>query len=426
MLEVMAERAPFCQLGREISVEGDPPQRNHDPQIPHQRQFLNQPTPAGADFNRARLVLRRRAVHRTSDPGIHQLHAILPRNTLRLRGKTGLEQCAIEKLPGTIPGKYAPGAVRAVRAGRQTDDQQTRVQRPERRNRTAPVGLFGISAPLHCGYFADIFDQPWAAGTLNNTVGPVRICQMKTPFRLDGRRALITGGASGIGEATARAFSGAGAEVIIADVDESRARKLAQELDRASVRCFDITDEAAVKNAFATIDRLDILVNNAGIGLVGDVTETSLPDFERVFRVNVTGLFLVTKYALPHLLISNGSIVNIGSVAGLIGVKRRFGYSATKGAVIAITRQLAVDYPKQIRVNCICPGTVDTPFVEGYLQKYHADELEKTRSELNARQPSGRLGQPEEIANLALYMCSEEAAFMQGSVVPIDGGWTAA
>jgi NAD(P)-dependent dehydrogenase (short-subunit alcohol dehydrogenase family) len=249
---------------------------------------------------------------------------------------------------------------------------------------------------------------------------------MKAPFRLDGLRALITGGASGIGEATARAFSQAGAEVIIADVDESKARKLAQELHGASVRCFDIADEAAVKNALEPLDRLDILVNNAGIGLVGDVTETSLPDFERVFRVNVTGLFLVTKYALPHLLISNGSIVNIGSVAGLIGVKRRFGYSATKGAVIAITRQLAVDYPKQIRVNCICPGTVDTPFVAGYLQKYHADELEKTRDELNARQPSGRLGRPEEIANLALYMCSQEAEFMQGSVVPIDGGWTAA
>jgi NAD(P)-dependent dehydrogenase (short-subunit alcohol dehydrogenase family) len=113
-------------------------------------------------------------------------------------------------------------------------------------------------------------------------------------------------------------------------------------------------------------------------------------------------------------------------VAGLIGVKRRFGYSATKGAVIAMTRQLAVDYPTEIRVNCIAPGTVDTPFVEGYLQKYHAHELEKMRAELNARQPIGRVGRPDEIAHLVLYMCSREAAFMNGSVVAIDGGWTAA
>ncbi len=159
---------------------------------------------------------------------------------------------------------------------------------------------------------------------------------------------------------------------------------------------------------------------------MGNIEETALPDFQRVFRVNVEGLFLVTKHALPHLLASRGSIVNIGSVAGLIGVKRRFGYSATKGAVIAMTRQLAVDYPTEIRVNCICPGTVDTPFVAGYLQKYHSHEMEKTRSELNARQPIGRLGRPEEIANLALYLCSREAEFMNGSVVPIDGGWTAA
>jgi NAD(P)-dependent dehydrogenase (short-subunit alcohol dehydrogenase family) len=118
--------------------------------------------------------------------------------------------------------------------------------------------------------------------------------------------------------------------------------------------------------------------------------------------------------------------VNIGSVAGMIGVKRRFAYCATKGAVLAMTRQLAVDYPTELRVNCISPGTVETPFVEGYLHKYHAHELEKMREELNARQPIGRLGRPEEIAYLALYMCSAESDFMNGAVVPIDGGWTAA
>jgi len=118
--------------------------------------------------------------------------------------------------------------------------------------------------------------------------------------------------------------------------------------------------------------------------------------------------------------------VNIGSVAGLVGVKRRFAYCATKGAVVAMTRQLAVDYPTQFRVNCICPGTVDTPFVEAYLEKYHKEEKEEVRAQLNLRQPVGRLGRPAEIAHLALYLASGEAAFVNGSVVAIDGGWTAA
>jgi NAD(P)-dependent dehydrogenase (short-subunit alcohol dehydrogenase family) len=249
---------------------------------------------------------------------------------------------------------------------------------------------------------------------------------MPSPFRLDGRTALITGGASGIGAATARVLTDAGASVIIVDLDEAKARELSASLERSSTRCLDITDESAVEREFAAIPKLDILINCAGIGLVGSVTETGLADFERVFRVNVTGTFLVTKHALPLLLKNRGAIVNIGSVAGMIGVKRRFAYCATKGAVLAMTRQLAVDYPTELRVNCISPGTVETPFVEGYLHKYHAHELEKMREELNARQPIGRLGRPEEIAYLALYMCSAESDFMNGAVVPIDGGWTAA
>ncbi len=245
-------------------------------------------------------------------------------------------------------------------------------------------------------------------------------------FKLTGKRALITGGASGIGEATARTFSEAGAEVWIVDVDEKRAAALAAELPNASARRCDITDEGDVKALFETLDRLDILVNNAGIGLVGNVQETELTDFQRLFRVNVEGTFLMTRAALPLLFNVRGSIVNIGSVAGLVGVKRRFAYCATKGAVIAMTRQLAVDYPTEIRVNCLAPGTVDTPFVEGYLEKYHQHEKEKVRNELNQRQPIGRLGKPEEIARLALYVCSPAADFMNGAILPIDGGWTAA
>jgi NAD(P)-dependent dehydrogenase (short-subunit alcohol dehydrogenase family) len=121
-----------------------------------------------------------------------------------------------------------------------------------------------------------------------------------------------------------------------------------------------------------------------------------------------------------------GAIVNIASVAGLVGVKQRFAYCTSKGAIVAMTRQLAVDYPKELRVNAICPGTVETPFVEGYLDKFHADTKEETRAELRGRQPIGRLGQPHEIASMVRYLASDEAAFVSGSIFTIDGGWTAA
>jgi 2-keto-3-deoxy-L-fuconate dehydrogenase len=246
------------------------------------------------------------------------------------------------------------------------------------------------------------------------------------PFRLDGRTALVTGGASGIGEATCRALAGAGASVIVADVDRERADSLAAELPGATVLILDITDEAAVHEAFSKLQRLDILINNAGVGLVGNIEETELVDFERLFRVNVTGMFLVSQAAMPKLLDSKGCIVNVASVAGLVGVKRRFAYCATKGAVVALTRQMAVDYAGRMRVNCVCPGTVETPFVEGYLEKFHKHEKEKVRAELHARQPVGRMGRPDEIAHLVLYLCSAEAEFVTGSAVAIDGGWTAA
>ncbi len=249
---------------------------------------------------------------------------------------------------------------------------------------------------------------------------------MADPFRLDGKVALITGGASGIGEATARAFSQAGVRVLIVDIDEARARAVASSLSDAQAFHCDITNEASVDTLFASIPALDILFNCAGIGLVGNVEETEAADFSRLFLVNVTGTFLMTKAALPLLKKVRGSVLNMGSVAGVVGVKRRFAYCATKGAVISMTKQLSVDYPTEIRANCIAPGTVDSPFVEGYLEKYHRHEKDKVRIELNERQPMGRLGLPEEIAHLALYICSPAADFMNGSVIMIDGGWTAA
>src|SRR5260370_33487588 len=220
-------------------------------------------------------------------------------------------------------------------------------------------------------------------------------------FRLDGRVALITGGASGIGAATSGVCASAGAKVIIVDLDRERAEHLAMETPGAEVRICDITCEETVKQMFAGVRKLDIVVNNAGSGLVGSIDETSRGDFEKLMRVNVEGTFLVTRSALPLLIESHGAIVNIGSVAGLVGVKRRFAYCATKGAVIAMTRQLAVDYPRQIRANCICPGTVDTPSVEGYLEKHHKHEKGAVRAELEQRQPIAGLGKAPGIARIA-------------------------
>ena len=244
-------------------------------------------------------------------------------------------------------------------------------------------------------------------------------------FRLDGKRALITGAASGIGHATAQLFTEAGASVALVDIDNDRVEEVATALAGSSAHVCDITDETQVAQLLGQVGSVDILVNCAGIGLVGTAEETGLSDWQRLFRVNVEGTFLMIKAALPGLKQRKGSILNIGSVAGLVGIRRRFAYCATKGAVIAMTRQVAADYPTEIRCNCIAPGTVESPFVEGYLDKFHSHEKEKVRAELHQRQPIGRMGRPDEIAKLALYVSSSAAEFMNGSVVIIDGGLTA-
>ena len=249
---------------------------------------------------------------------------------------------------------------------------------------------------------------------------------MQEAFSLDDKIALITGGASGIGAATARELAHAGAHVIVADLNLAAAQALVAELGSGEALALDVTDGAAVTQALDRTATLDILVNNAGVGSVGDLLHTPEEEFDRLMRVNVRSVYLVTRAALPKLLERKGSIVNIGSVAGLVGVKQRFAYCASKGAVIALTRQIAVDYPQEIRCNCIAPGTVQTPFVEGYLEKYHAHEKDKIRTQLVDRQPIGRLGTPEDVASMVRYLCSKEASFINGAVLPIDGGWTAA
>jgi NAD(P)-dependent dehydrogenase (short-subunit alcohol dehydrogenase family) len=253
-------------------------------------------------------------------------------------------------------------------------------------------------------------------------------------FRLDNKVVLVTGGGSGIGAAICRASSEQGARVVVAEIDKSKGEAVAAELGEAALFCrTDVTDLASVQNAVSSavshFGRMDVLVNCAGIGLVGNVQETESADFERLMAVNVRGVFHGCRAAVDQLLGQDpkgGVIINIASTAALIGVPRRFAYCATKGAVLAMTRELAVDYVKEgIRCNAICPGTVFSPFVEGYVERFHHDTREQTIAELHARQPIGRMGRPDEVADLAVYLASDEAGFMTGSAVVLDGGWTA-
>jgi 2-keto-3-deoxy-L-fuconate dehydrogenase len=255
-------------------------------------------------------------------------------------------------------------------------------------------------------------------------------------FRLDGKRALVTGAGSGIGEAIARLFAQQGGQVIVADVQADAAKRVSASITEqsgaAAELILDVADEEQVRDAFeqiATRGRLDILVNNAGVSHVGNILETSLDEWERVMRVNARGAFLCAREAVRVMLNQQpkgGVLINMASVAAQIAVDRRLPYSASKGAILAMTRSIAIDFVSDgIRCNAICPGTVHTPFVEGYLTRSFPGQEDSVRQTLHARQPIGRMGKPEEIAAAALYLASNEAAFVTGSALVIDGGWTA-
>jgi NAD(P)-dependent dehydrogenase (short-subunit alcohol dehydrogenase family) len=242
--------------------------------------------------------------------------------------------------------------------------------------------------------------------------------------RFAGRVVVVTGAGSGIGREMARRFLEEGARVIAADLDPTGVCAGAEQ------QALDVTDGAAfghaIDEAVARHGRLDVLCNNAGIGSTRDVLATTAEEWERVFAVNVTGTFNGIKHALPYMLAAGrGAIVNTASVAGMIGLRDRAAYCASKGAVIALTKQVAVQYADRgVRCNCLCPGTVDSPWVGRLLDQ--AADPQAARAALVARQPAGRLGRPEEVAEAALYLASDSAAFVTGSEFVIDGGLTAA
>ncbi len=251
-------------------------------------------------------------------------------------------------------------------------------------------------------------------------------------FRLDKKTAIVTGAASGIGKAIAEAFAAQGAKVAVLDISGPAAEDAASNIKKrggqAAAFVCDVGNQAAVDAVFEEVEKrfgtIDIVVNNAGISHIGNVAKTTEEDMDRVISVNVKGVYNGLRAGVRHLEARGGVILNMASVVSSVGIPDRFAYSMSKGAVLTMTYSVAVDYLKAgIRCNCIAPGRVHTPFVDDYLAKHYPGKEGEMFEALSKTQPIGRMGKPEEIAALAVYLCSDEASFITGTNFPIDGGF---
>jgi len=251
-------------------------------------------------------------------------------------------------------------------------------------------------------------------------------------FSLEGKTAIVTGGGSGIGRAIARLFASQGAAVHILDFDEKGATTVVDEIKTVNgkawgIKC-DVSNQQQVENIVGSIalesKTIDILVNNAGVAHIGNVEGTNEENFTRLFNVNVKGVYNLLHAVIPLMKDNGGAILNVASVASSVGIPDRFAYSMTKGAVVGMTLSTAKDYiSHQIRCNCISPARVHTPFVDGFIAKNYPGKEAEMFEKLSKTQPVGRMAKPEEIAWLALYLCSDEASFITGCDYPIDGGF---
>jgi 2-keto-3-deoxy-L-fuconate dehydrogenase len=248
-------------------------------------------------------------------------------------------------------------------------------------------------------------------------------------FRLDGKNAAITGAGSGIGQAIAELYAAQGADVWVVDRDEAAARATVDGIraagGRAQAATVDVTDEAAVAALAAGLPPIDVLVNNAGIGHVGNLTGTAVADLDRLYAVNVRGVFNGCKAFVPSMMErGRGSVINMASIGGIVAVRDRLAYTVTKFAVVGLTKALALDHSATgVRFNCICPGRVETPFVKRRLSE--SPDPEQAYRDMAATQLNGRMARPAEIAAAALYLAADEASMVTGSSLLVDGGWSA-
>ncbi|ANE51399.1 SDR family NAD(P)-dependent oxidoreductase [Flavisolibacter tropicus] len=248
-------------------------------------------------------------------------------------------------------------------------------------------------------------------------------------FRLEGKTAVITGAGSGIGKAVALLFARQGAEVHVVDLNDEACRSTVVEIEsengKAVAQVCNVTNQQEVKNTFEKIGKIDVLVNSAGVAHIGNVENTSEADFDRVYQVNVKGVYNCLQAAVSMMKQQGkGVILNLASIANNVGLPDRFAYSMSKGAVYAMTLSVARDYIKEgVRCNCISPARVHTPFVDGFLAQNYPGQEKEMYEKLSKTQPIGRMAKSEEVAHLILYLCSDEASFITGCDYPIDGGF---